>query len=316
MSEKLKQRRINKKSPVRFSWNFPNFPKFLENPTKNSSESVRTKNHTAEDKGFYFLDFVQIHPHSSDFGKIEKIIFLNSLFFLHFSEIHFLGFLQSWRVLLCIGGPQAMAQALPFLVLRLLLGGSPLHNTNCCASKLQHQGTARPEKRRTGWFPTAADLVIHQSSTNEVLAHQNRTIAIASDFRVDEAKSPEILQKEGVLGPEIAARNRESLATFHRQCSIAFSEFLLSRKSLRFLGSAMGIAIGNRKNRCDFGVLKRGQSKIYSKICEASSPLTGLGGPFSGVWKKDVWEFQAKSVSSGSWRLFLHILEKFIRKIP
>ena len=30
------------------------------------------------------------------------------------------------------------------------------------------------------------------------LAHQNRTIAIAGDFRVDGAKSPEILQKEGV----------------------------------------------------------------------------------------------------------------------
>ena len=26
------------------------------------------------------------------------------------------------------------------------------------------------------------------------------------------------------------------------------------------------------------------------------------------VWKKDVWEFQAKSGSSGSWRLFLHFL--------
>ena len=59
------------------------------------------------------------------------------------------------------------------------------------------------------------------------LAHQNRTIAIASDFRVDRAKSPEILQKEGALGSDIAARNRKSLATFHRnlksQCSIAFS---------------------------------------------------------------------------------------------
>ena len=31
--------------------------------------------------------------------------------------------------------------------------------------------------------------------------------------------------------------------------------FLLSQKSLRFLGSAMGIAIANRKNRCDFGAL-------------------------------------------------------------
>ena len=59
------------------------------------------------------------------------------------------------------------------------------------------------------------------------LAHQNRTIAIASDFRVDGTKSPEIPQKEGVLGSEIAARTRKSLATFHRtlksQCNIAFS---------------------------------------------------------------------------------------------
>ena len=61
------------------------------------------------------------------------------------------------------------------------------------------------------------------------LVHQNRTIAIASDFRVDGAKSPEIPQKEGVLGSAIAARNRKSLATFHRtlksQCGIAFSCF-------------------------------------------------------------------------------------------
>ena len=35
------------------------------------------------------------------------------------------------------------------------------------------------------------------------LAHQNRTIAIASDFRIDGAKSPEIPQKEGVLGSAI-----------------------------------------------------------------------------------------------------------------
>ena len=54
-----------------------------------------------------------------------------------------------------------------------------------------------------------------------------RTIAIASDFRVAGAKLPEILQKEGALGSEIAARNRKSPATLHRtlksQCSIAFS---------------------------------------------------------------------------------------------
>ena len=84
------------------------------------------------------------------------------------------------------------------------------------------------------------------------LAHQNRTIAIASAFRVDGAKSREISQKEGVLGSEIAARNRKSLAIFHRtlnsQCSIALSYLgnraisgvrdghrnRKSRKSLRF----------------------------------------------------------------------------------
>ena len=58
------------------------------------------------------------------------------------------------------------------------------------------------------------------------------------DFRVDGAKSPDIPQKEGILGPEIAARNRKSLATFHRtlksQCSIAFD--LLSRGSLAISG--------------------------------------------------------------------------------
>ena len=58
------------------------------------------------------------------------------------------------------------------------------------------------------------------------LAHPNRTIAIAG-FRVDGARSPEIPQKEGVSGSEIAARNRRSLATFDgtlkSQCGIAFS---------------------------------------------------------------------------------------------
>ena len=36
------------------------------------------------------------------------------------------------------------------------------------------------------------------------------------DFRFDGAKSPDFPEKEGVLGSEIAARNRKSLATFHR----------------------------------------------------------------------------------------------------
>ena len=85
------------------------------------------------------------------------------------------------------------------------------------------------------------------------LAHQNRTIAIASDFRVDGAKSPEIAQKEGVLGSEIAARNRKSLATFHRtlksQCSIAFS----------YLG-----------NRCDFWDLRWASQAQIAKIAAIS----------------------------------------------
>ena len=50
--------------------------------------------------------------------------------------------------------------------------------------------------------------------------------------------------------------------------------FLLSRKSLRFLGSATGIVIANRKNRCDFGALSlkpnqgsRRLSVISTDIC-------------------------------------------------
>ena len=62
---------------------------------------------------------------------------------------------------------------------------------------------------------------------DKFLVHQNCTIAITSDFRVDGAESPEIPQTEKVLGSEIAARNRKSLATFHRtlksKCSIAFA---------------------------------------------------------------------------------------------
>ena len=65
------------------------------------------------------------------------------------------------------------------------------------------------------------------------LAYQNRTIAVASDFCTDGAKSPEIAQKERVSGSEIAAPNRRSPATFHRtlksQCSIALSSVSNSR---------------------------------------------------------------------------------------
>ena len=87
-----------------------------------------------------------------------------------------------------------------------------------------------------------------QPLCKSALTHQNRTIAIASDFRVDGAKSPEILQKEEVLGSEIAARNRKSLATFHRtlksQCSIALSCF---------------------RNRCDFSGVRDGHRNRKSQ---------------------------------------------------
>ena len=87
------------------------------------------------------------------------------------------------------------------------------------------------------------------------LPHQNRTIAIASDLRVDGATSPEIPQKEGVLGSEIAARNRRSLATFHRtlksQCIIAVS--CLGNRAIS--GVRDGRRNRNHKNRGDYGAL-------------------------------------------------------------
>ena len=105
------------------------------------------------------------------------------------------------------------------------------------------------------------------------LAHQNRTIAIASDFRVDGAKSPEIPQKEEVLDPEIAARNRKSLAAFHRtlksQCSIAFS--CLRNRAIS------GVRDGhrNRKNRCNFGS-KMGNSRKW--LGEGAKGVLDPGG--------------------------------------
>ena len=62
-------------------------------------------------------------------------------------------------------------------------------------------------------FSTHISLSLRiQTLSSWDLAHQNRTIAIASDYGVDGAKSPEILQKEGVGGSEIAAQDRKSLA--------------------------------------------------------------------------------------------------------
>ena len=109
-----------------------------------------------------------------------------------------------------------------------------------------------------GYFELQCAKQKHYLQRIGSLAHQNRTIAIASDFRVDGAKSPEIPQQEGVLGSDIAARNRKSLATFHRtlksQCIIAVSCFgnraisgvrdghrnRKSQKSLRFRCAKIG----------------------------------------------------------------------------
>ena len=62
----------------------------MENPKKNSSEPVRTKMHIVENKGFHFLDFVQIRPYLSDLGKIEKNDFSNFFFFFAFSGNSFI----------------------------------------------------------------------------------------------------------------------------------------------------------------------------------------------------------------------------------
>ena len=104
------------------------------------------------------------------------------------------------------------------------------------------------------FLPAHLQLLVATWSKRELpLAHQTRKIAIASDFRVDGAKSPESPQKEGVLGSEVAARNRRSLATFHR--------------SLR---SQCTIALSRLGNRCDFwGPRWASQSQI-AKIASIS----------------------------------------------
>ena len=83
---------------------------------------------------------------------------------------------------------------------------------NCLSCRIPYQ------RLHIHWMPRPHSVKRRFSSlisaSSHPLAHQNRTIAIASDFRVDGAKSPEIPQKEGVLGSEIAAQNRTSLATF------------------------------------------------------------------------------------------------------
>ena len=57
--------------------------------------------------------------------------------------------------------------------------------------------------------------------------------------------------------PETANHWRLSIAPLNRNAALLSLSLSLSLVSeiARFLGSAMGIAIANRKNRCDFGAL-------------------------------------------------------------
>ena len=108
---------------------------------------------------------------------------------------------------------------------------------------------------------------------------QSQSLAISALTKPNRQKS---CRKKGFRAQKFAAWNRKALATFHHtlksQCSIAL--ILLSRKSQRFLGSAMGIAIANRKNRCDFGALRCScwSSKLFGKdpICRVAAPMFSL----------------------------------------
>ena len=133
-----------------------------------------------------------------------------------------------------------------------------------------HQKEPKSQWYQIQSFANAPQMPLSSHPFSLILAHQNRTIAIVVDIRLDRAKSPEIPQKQGAPGLEIAARSRKSRASFHRtlksQCGIALP-FLGNRQ--RFLGSAMGIAIANRKNRCDCGAQK---SLILSPLFPIQAP--------------------------------------------
>ena len=68
---------------------------------------------------------------------------------------------------------------------------------------------------------------IHKEGKSAINLSNLGTFARFPDVRADGPKSPEIRQKGGVSGSEIAAPNRKSLATFHRtlksQCSTSSS---------------------------------------------------------------------------------------------
>ena len=115
--------------------------------------------------------------------------------------------------------------------------------------------------------------------TQKNLAHQNRTIAIASDFRVDRAKSPEIPQKEGVLGSEIADRLRLSIAPLNRNAALLC---LVSE-----IAAISGVCDGhcNRKSQKSLRFQCAKQKNKGSKISGKISKLFFGGGGGGGVSK-------------------------------
>ena len=114
--------------------------------------------------------------------------------------------------------------------------------------------------------------------------------------RVDGARSPEIPQKGGVLGSEIAARNRKSLATSHRtlksQCSIAVS--CLGNRTIS------GVRDGHRNRKSQKSLRFRCAKQILAKTCRQKCACVFFCfKPFvfakerSQIWRRLV----AKSVS-------------------
>ena len=89
------------------------------------------------------------------------------------------------------------------------------------------------------------------------------------------------------MGSEIAARNRKSLATFHRtlkspQCNIAFLVSEITATS-GVCGGHRNIA--NRKNRCNFGALRTRWEHVRPIVSGAYAHVwSGLGTGRPRCW--------------------------------
>ena len=168
-----------------------------------------------------------------------------------------------------------------------------------------------PKKGFHKWTPNLIGLSAPRVAA---LAHQNRTIAIASGFRVDGAKSPEIPQKEEVLGSEIAAQNRRSLVTFHRtlksQCIIAVS--CLGNRAIS------GVRDGhrNRKSqeslrfRCaKVAAVKRKLYLVHCGECRGLFVILFCCAILTGNWRTKICEQKSPKFCS----IFADFLQKIAR---